>query len=101
MSTEDEREGAHRTSGVGASAPRVGGLERVTGRQEYVADLPHEDALEVKLVTVDAPRARIKGIDTSAASAVPGVRLVMTADHLPQPIPRFGPQRRDRPWPHG
>ena len=97
MNTEYERQVVIGTSGVGTTAPRVGGLERVTGRQEYVADLPHEDALQVKLVTVDAPRARISGIDTSAASAVPGVRLVMTAEHLPRPMPRFGPQRRDRP----
>jgi len=84
-------------SGVGTNAQRVGGLERVTGRQEYVADLPHHGALRVKLVTVDAPRARIKAIDRTAALGVPGVRLVMTADDLPRPMPRFGPQRRDRP----
>ena len=28
---------------------------------------------------------------------MPGVRMVMTAADLPQPVPRFGPQRRDRP----
>jgi CO/xanthine dehydrogenase Mo-binding subunit len=28
---------------------------------------------------------------------VPGVRLVMTAADLPQPVPRFGPQNEDRP----
>ncbi len=33
----------------------------------------------------------------AAALAVPGVRLVMTAADLPQPMPRFGPQFRDRP----
>ena len=97
MNAEDDRERARRAWRVGATAPRVGGLERVTGRQEYVADLPHDDALRVKLVTVDAARARINGIDTSGALAVPGVRLVMTTDDLPRPIPRFGPQRRDRP----
>ena len=37
-------------------------------------------------------RARIVAIDASAALAVPGVRLVMTAADLPQPVPRFGPQ---------
>ncbi|TMG21417.1 MAG: xanthine dehydrogenase family protein [Chloroflexi bacterium] len=83
--------------GVGATAPRVGGLERVTGRQEYVADLPHGDALHVKLVTVDAARARVDVIDGTRARAVPGVHLVMTPADLPQPMPRFGPQRRDRP----
>src|SRR5688572_20381138 len=85
------------TGGVGTSPSRVGGAERVTGQQAYVADLRLEDVLHVKLVTIDAARARIGAIDTSAALAVPGVRLVMTAADLPQPVPRFGPQRRDRP----
>ena len=82
---------------VGNSAPRGGGHERVTGRQQYVADLPHDDALHVKLVALDVARARIDRIDADAAFAVPGVMLVMTADDLPRPMPRFGPQRRDRP----
>jgi len=67
------------------------------GRQAYVADIRVEDALVVKLVTVDAARARILDIDATEARAVPGVRLVMTATDLPQPVPRFGPQFRDRP----
>jgi CO/xanthine dehydrogenase Mo-binding subunit len=82
---------------VGESPARGGGRDRVTGRQAYVADLHFEDPLHVKLVTVDAARARIDAIDTAAALAVPGVRLVMTADDLPRPMPRFGPQLRDRP----
>ena len=85
------------TGSVGTSPARVGGIGRVTGQQEYVADLDLDDVLHVKLVTVDAARARIGDIDTSAAMDVPGVRLVMTAADLPQPMPRFGPQRRDRP----
>ncbi len=48
-------------------------------------------------MTLDVARARIGSIDTSAARDVPGVRLVMTAADLPKPMPRFGPQRRDRP----
>jgi CO/xanthine dehydrogenase Mo-binding subunit len=82
---------------VGARAPRVGGLDRVTGRQAYVADIPVEDVLHVKLVTLPVARARIGRIDDTAACAVPGVRLVMSARDLPDPMPRFGPQRRDRP----
>ncbi|HET7168226.1 MAG TPA: xanthine dehydrogenase family protein molybdopterin-binding subunit [Candidatus Limnocylindrales bacterium] len=83
--------------GVGASPERVGGLARVTGGQAYVADLRHEDALQVKLVTVDCARARIIAIDPTAALAVPGVRLVISAADLPDPMPRFGPQFVDRP----
>src|SRR5258706_9233185 len=82
---------------IGSSPHRGGGLERVTGTQEYVADIRLDDVLHVKLVTVDAPRARIDRIETGAALAVPGVRLIMTAADLPQPMPRFGPQFRDRP----
>src|SRR4249920_1929806 len=82
---------------IGDSPARVGGLDRVTGRQAYVADIHLEDVLQVKLVSLDCARARIVAIDTSAALAVPGVRLVMTAADLPQPMPRFGPQFVDRP----
>ena len=82
---------------VGTSPARVGGVDRVTGRQAYVADLRLEDVLHVKLVTVDCARARIVSIDTSAALAVPGVRLALTAADLSQPVPRFGPQFKDRP----
>jgi CO/xanthine dehydrogenase Mo-binding subunit len=82
---------------VGASPQRVGGYGRVTGLQEYVADIRLPDVLHAKLVTIDCARARIASIDTSAAEQVPGVRLVMTAADLPQPVPRFGPQFQDRP----
>jgi CO/xanthine dehydrogenase Mo-binding subunit len=51
----------------------------------------------VKLVALDVARAQIVSIDSSAALAVPGVRLVLTAADLPDPMPRFGPQWQDRP----
>ncbi len=85
------------TSVIGTSPNRVGGIGRVAGFQEYVADIRLPDVLEAKLVTVDCARARIISIDTSAAMRVPGVRLIMTAADLPQPMPRFGPQFEDRP----
>jgi CO/xanthine dehydrogenase Mo-binding subunit len=82
---------------IGASPRRVGGQERVTGAQQYVADVRLPDMLHAKLVTIDCAHARIVSIDTSAAERLPGVRLVMTAADLPQPMPRFGPQFNDRP----
>ena len=84
-------------AGVGGSPPRVGGPERVSGVQRYVADIHLPDELHARLVTVPVARARIVAIDTSEAERVPGVRLVMTAADLPQPVPRFGPQFQDRP----
>jgi CO/xanthine dehydrogenase Mo-binding subunit len=82
---------------IGASPQRVGGHDRVTGLQQYVADIRVADVLHAKLVTLACARARIVSIDTSAAERVPGVRIVMTAADLPQPVPRFGPQFQDRP----
>jgi CO/xanthine dehydrogenase Mo-binding subunit len=82
---------------IGASPRRVGGYERVTGQQRYVADIHLPGELVAKLVTVPCARARIVSIDTSAAARVPGVRLIVTAADLPQPVPRFGPQFQDRP----
>ncbi len=82
---------------IGGSPARVGGVGRVTGAQQYLADLPAADLLHAKLVTLDCARARIVSVDATAALALPGVHLVMTADDLPQPVPRFGPQFDDRP----
>ncbi len=82
---------------IGGSPNRSGGVGRVTGSQQYVADIRLQDVLEVRLVTLPVARARIIAIDASAAERVPGVRLVMTAADLPQPVPRFGPQFIDRP----
>jgi CO/xanthine dehydrogenase Mo-binding subunit len=84
-------------SPIGRAARRGGGEERATGAQRYVADIPIEGALHVKLVHVDCARARISSIDTSAAQAVTGVQLVATARDLPEPMPRFGPGYADRP----
>ncbi len=88
---------AIRPARVGESPQRVGGRDRVTGLQRYVADIHLADELHAKLVTIPVARGRILAIDTSAALQVPGVRLVTTAADLPQPVPRFGPQFQDRP----
>jgi CO/xanthine dehydrogenase Mo-binding subunit len=82
---------------IGDSPNRVGGIDRVTGRNEYAADIRLTGVLEARLVALDCARARIISIDASEALRVPGVRLVMTAADLPQPVPRFGPQFEDRP----
>jgi CO/xanthine dehydrogenase Mo-binding subunit len=82
---------------IGVSVPRVGGVERVTGRQQFVGDVRLDNMLHVKLVTLDCARARIDAVDTSAAQRVPGVVAVFTAEDLPEPMPRFGPVEQDRP----
>ena len=82
---------------VGSSPNRVGGRDRVTGAQQYVADIHLANELHAKLVKIEEARARIISIDTTKAAQVPGVRLILTPDDLPHPMPRFGPQYQDRP----
>lgn len=95
--TRDTGTPVTRTGQVGTPAPRRGGLERVTGQQEFLADLRLEGMLHVKLVHLDCARARIDGVDKAAALRVPGVLDVVDATDLPQPVPRFGPMFADRP----
>jgi CO/xanthine dehydrogenase Mo-binding subunit/aerobic-type carbon monoxide dehydrogenase small subunit (CoxS/CutS family) len=91
------RPGQNMQASVGADVPRLGGIERVTGSQQFLADIPLPGILYVKLVTLDAARARIIGIDLTEARRVPGVIAIITADDLPKPVPRFGPVYKDRP----
>lgn len=82
---------------VGTPAQRAGGPARVTGAYRYLGDIQLPGLLHAKLVTLDCAHARLRSIDASAARRVPGVALVLSAADLPQPVPRFGPQYRDRP----
>jgi CO/xanthine dehydrogenase Mo-binding subunit len=82
---------------IGSSLPRLGAIDRVTGGQQYAADIRLDNALQVKLVSIACAHARIKAVDTREAARVPGVRAIFTAQDLPQPVPRFGPVYADRP----
>lgn len=86
-----------RTTIVGRSVNRVGGIERVTGSQRYVADIRLKDVLHVKLIHLPCARARIISVDARDAWQVDGVRRIVTAADLPQPVPRYGPAYQDRP----
>jgi len=82
---------------IGSSLPRLGAIERVTGAQQYAADVRLDNTLHVKLVSVDCAHARIVAVHKDEALRVPGVRGVFTAHDLPQPVPRYGPIFADRP----
>jgi len=63
---------------VGVRQPLIDGVEKVTGRALYTADLPARHALVGAILRSPLPHARILGIDTRAARAMPGVRAVIT-----------------------
>jgi CO/xanthine dehydrogenase Mo-binding subunit len=84
-------------SWIGRSHHRVGGRDRVTGAQRYVADIHLDNVLHVKLVHLGVAHARINAIDTTAAARVEGVHCILTAADFPEPMPRYGPAFTDRP----
>ncbi|MEO9324275.1 molybdopterin cofactor-binding domain-containing protein [Nocardioides sp. C4-1] len=70
----------------GASLGAPAGRRVVTGREAYTLDLPPDPdrpTLHVALLGSPHAHARITAVDTTAAEALPGVRLVLT--HLDAP----------------
>lgn len=67
---------------LGTAVLRVEDPDLLTGRGRYVDDLPIEGALHLAFVRSPYPHARIAGIDTAAAVAMPGVVAVLTAADL-------------------
>jgi xanthine dehydrogenase molybdenum-binding subunit len=58
-------------------------VAKVTGRAKYAEDYRADGMLFCKLLLSPMPHARVTGIDTSAALAMPGVKAILTADDLP------------------
>ncbi|MGE5548549.1 MAG: 4-hydroxybenzoyl-CoA reductase subunit alpha [Solirubrobacterales bacterium] len=70
---------------VGVRTPLVDGIEKVTGKARYTADLPAPGALAGRILRSPHPHARIVAIDTSAAEALEGVAAVCTGDDCTVP----------------
>jgi CO/xanthine dehydrogenase Mo-binding subunit len=68
---------------VGQNYTPLDHVAKVTGRARYAEDYRAEGMLFCKLLVSPMPHARVRGIDTSAALAMPGVKAILTADELP------------------
>ncbi len=68
--------------------PRIDAYEKVTGRAAYASDVYLPGMLACKLLPSARSHARIVSIDTADASALPGVRAVITGTDFPDV--RFG-----------
>ncbi len=68
---------------VGKRPVRPDGVDKVTGRAQYGADVKLTGLLHAKVLRSPHPHARIRSIDTGKAEALPGVRAVVTAKDLP------------------
>ncbi len=69
---------------VGRRYPRVEGEAKVTGRAEYTYDVRLPGQLCGAVLRSPHPHARIRGIDTSAAEALPGVHAVISSANAPE-----------------
>ena len=70
---------------VGQATPLIDGIEKVTGRARYAADLPVGEALVGIILRSAVAHGVIRGIDTSHARAIRGVRAVITGDDFAAP----------------
>ncbi|MCL6648271.1 MAG: xanthine dehydrogenase family protein molybdopterin-binding subunit [Chloroflexi bacterium] len=70
---------------IGTRPLRPDGVDKVTGRALYGADITLPGTLVGKVLRSPYAHARIRRIDTTTAADLPGVRAVMTAADLPEP----------------
>ncbi|MDH5451819.1 MAG: xanthine dehydrogenase family protein molybdopterin-binding subunit [Paracoccaceae bacterium] len=74
---------------VGTRPARPDGMDKVTGRAMYGADITAPGMLIGRILRSPHAHARIKSIDTSAAEALAGVRAVLTSADLSVPEDEF------------
>jgi CO/xanthine dehydrogenase Mo-binding subunit len=58
-------------------------VAKVTGRAKYAEDYRADGMLFAKLLLSPLPHARVRSIDVSGATAMPGVKAILTPDDLP------------------
>jgi 4-hydroxybenzoyl-CoA reductase subunit alpha len=68
------KQGPHR------GVPLIDGIEKVTGRARYTADLEHADALVGRILRSPVSHAEIVRLDVTKARALEGVVAVVTGD---------------------
>jgi len=68
---------------IGKRPIRPDGVDKVTGRAQYGADIKLTGLLHGKILRSPYAHARIKSIDTAQAETYPGVKAVVTAKDLP------------------
>ena len=74
---------------IGTSVPKVDALDKALGITQYVGDMQMPGMLHARIRWSGVPHAVIRGIDTSDAEKVPGVRAVLTAGDIPG-VNRYG-----------
>jgi CO/xanthine dehydrogenase Mo-binding subunit len=69
---------------IGQRIPRTDAPAKTSGTAEYVADIQRTGLLHGAVLRSPYAHARIRGIDTSAAERLSGVKAVITAEDTPK-----------------
>lgn len=69
---------------IGTRPPRPDGIDKVTGRARYGADMSAPGMLVGLVLRSPHAHARIINIDTSVAAAMPGVKAIVTRADFPE-----------------
>src|SRR3954470_13621498 len=93
MNLPASREGAFQVTPesrcIGQPVERIEDLRLLRGKGQFVDDLHAPDTLYLAVCRSDVAHGLIRSIDTSAAKALPGVRLVLTAEDLEGAVPKI------------
>jgi aldehyde oxidoreductase len=80
---EDQEIAWEERTGIGFSYPKYEAYEKALGQSPFVNDLKFQGMLHGVLKFSEHPRAKLLGIDASAAEKMPGVIRVFTAQDIP------------------
>src|SRR5215470_15335941 len=80
---------------VGRAFPRLEGVDKVSGKTQYAADVSIPGLLLAKILRSPVPHARLLKVDTSRARQLPGVHAVITGADLPPVL--VGLRMKDMP----
>ena len=93
--TDNQKVKQQSFSSIGKPAPRIEGLQKVSGKALYTADNLFPGTIWGKVLRSPYPHAHIVRVDTSRAKSQPGVLAVLTAADIPNVL--TGRRLRDMP----
>jgi CO/xanthine dehydrogenase Mo-binding subunit len=95
MHNSNKKVKAETFSSIGKPAPRIEGIQKVSGQARYTADHLIPGTIWGKVLRSPYPHARIVRVNTSKAASQPGVMAVLTAADIPNAL--TGRRLRDMP----
>ena len=91
QATGSQRKANGATKWIGTRPVRPDGVDKVTGRARFGADVHLPNMLVGKVLRSPHAHARLKSIDTSRARSLPGVKAVVTRDDFDSSPSEFVP----------